>query len=124
MSEWISVKDRLPDHRSTVVILMEKREKYDYVNIVLYDAHKKAFLWQDGSEIKGVEYWRHNDLKRQDMTKEELEKVKFKSTGHIAFTDEHQCLYSNEQYGFNLAIVTRMNRDGMEAGRSRRKKGE
>ena len=64
MSEWISVKDRLPDHRSTVVILMEKREKYDYVNIVLYDAKKKAFIWQDGSEIKGVEFWRHNDLKR------------------------------------------------------------
>ena len=54
------------------------------------------------------------------MTAEELAKVKFKSTGHIAFSDEHQCLYSNEQYGFNLAIVTRMNRDGMVAGRSRR----
>ena len=55
MIEWISVKDRLPAHKSTVIILMEKREKYDYVNIVLYDAHKNAFLWQDGSEIKGVE---------------------------------------------------------------------
>ena len=62
--DWIKVEDRLPDHRSTVVILMAKREKYDYVNIVLYDANKKAFLWQDGSEIKGVEYCRHNDLKR------------------------------------------------------------
>ena len=48
MSEWISVKDRLPDHKSTVVILMEKRETYDYVNIVLYDAKKKAFIWQMG----------------------------------------------------------------------------
>lgn len=55
-----------------------------------------------------------------EMTAEELAKVKFKSTGHIAFSDEHQCLYSNEQYGFNLAIVTRMNRDGMVDGRSRR----
>lgn len=64
MSEWISVKDKLPDHKSTVVVLMEKRQGYDYVNIALYDAQKKAFLWQDGSEIKGVEYWRHNDLKR------------------------------------------------------------
>ena len=64
MSEWISVKDRLPDHRSTVVILMAKRETFNYVNIVLYDANKKAFLWQNGSEIKGVEYWRHNDLRR------------------------------------------------------------
>ena len=64
MSEWISVKDRLPDHKSTVVILMVEREAYNYVNAVLYDANKKAFLWQDGSEIKGVEYWRHNDLKR------------------------------------------------------------
>lgn len=64
MIEWISVKDRLPAHRSTVVVLMEKHETHDYVNITLYDAHKQAFLWQDGSEIKGVEYWRHNDLRR------------------------------------------------------------
>ena len=64
MSEWISVKDKLPDHKSTVIVLMAKRETYNYVNIALYDAKKKAFLWQDGSEIKGVEYWRHNDLKR------------------------------------------------------------
>ena len=64
MSEWISVRDKLPDHKSTVVVLMAKRETYNYVNIALYDANKKAFLWQDGSEIKGVEYWRHNDLRR------------------------------------------------------------
>lgn len=64
MSEWISVKDRLPQHKSTVVVLMDVGEGHDYVNISLYDANKKAFLWQDGSEIKGVEYWRHNDLKR------------------------------------------------------------
>ena len=54
------------------------------------------------------------------MTQEELEKVKFKPTGHIAFSDEHQCTYCNEKYGFYLAIVTRMNRDGMVAGRSRK----
>jgi hypothetical protein len=64
MINWISVKDKLPDHKSTVVVLMEKGQGHDYVNICLYDTHKKAFLWQDGSEIKGVEYWRHNDLKR------------------------------------------------------------
>lgn len=64
MINWISVKDKLPNHKSTVVVLMTKREAYNYVNIALYDAQKKAFLWQDGSEIKGVEYWRHNDLRR------------------------------------------------------------
>lgn len=64
MSEWISVKDRLPNHKSTVIVQMGKRDGYDYVNIVLYDANKKAFLWQDGSEIEGVEYWRHNDLRK------------------------------------------------------------
>ena len=64
MSEWISVKDQLPDHKSTVIVLMAKRETYNYVNIALYDANKKAFLWQDGSEIKGVEYWRHINLRR------------------------------------------------------------
>jgi hypothetical protein len=43
---------------------MDVGEGHDYVNIALYDVNKKAFLWQDGSEIKGVEYWRHNDLRR------------------------------------------------------------
>lgn len=57
--EWISVKDRKPTHLQKVTILMEKRETYDYVNIVLYNAKDDAFYWQDGSEIKGVEYWRY-----------------------------------------------------------------
>ena len=64
MNDWISVEDKLPQHMSRVVVLMQRGKGYDYVNICLYDANKKAFLWQDGSEIKGVEYWRYNDLKR------------------------------------------------------------
>ena len=54
------------------------------------------------------------------MTAEELAKVRFKSAGHIAFSDEHQCIYNNEQYGFTMVDIVKMNRGGMEVGRGHR----
>ena len=54
------------------------------------------------------------------MTREEFLKVPFRLVGHIAMRDEHQCSYKNDQYGFIMVVVTRMNKDGMEPGRSRK----
>ena len=54
------------------------------------------------------------------MTREEFLKVQFKYVGHLALEGEHQSSYHNEHYGFDMVVVTRMNHDGMEPGRSRK----
>ena len=56
--EWISVKDRLPYHGETVVVLMEARATHDYVR----RSHYKdgVFYEQNGRVIENVEYWRNN----------------------------------------------------------------
>ena len=54
------------------------------------------------------------------MTREEFLKIPFRWAGHMSMRDEHQSSYKNDQYGFIMVVVTRMNRDGMEPGRSRR----
>ena len=54
------------------------------------------------------------------MTKEEFVKIPFKFVGHISMIDEHQQSFKNEQYGFSMVIVTRMNCNGMIPGRSRK----
>lgn len=54
------------------------------------------------------------------MTREELEKVPFKYAGHLSLEGQHQSSYYNEKYGFSMVVVTKMNRGGMEAGKSHR----
>ena len=54
------------------------------------------------------------------MTLEELKRVPFRFAGHIAFSDEHQSTYYNEQYGFKMVTLTRCYDEGMTYGRTRR----
>ena len=58
--KWISVRDRLPQDQSTVIVLKESFKTHDYVCHALYVAKDNAFYWQDGSKIENVEYWRQN----------------------------------------------------------------
>ena len=57
-AEWIKVEDKLPDHGSNVIVLIESYESHDYVRF----SHFKngVFYEQDGSKIENVEYWRRN----------------------------------------------------------------
>ena len=54
------------------------------------------------------------------MTKEEFGKIPFKFVGHISMEGEHQRSYTNEQFGFNICVVTKSYNEGMMFGRSRR----
>lgn len=56
--DWIKVEDRLPDHGSNVMVLIESNKTHDYVRF----SHFKngVFYEQDGSKIDNVEYWRRN----------------------------------------------------------------
>lgn len=54
------------------------------------------------------------------MTLEQLKQVPFKRGGHVSMEGEHQTSYYNEQYGFTMVDIVKMNRGGMEVGRGHR----
>lgn len=43
MSEWISVKDRLPDEEELVLICENKRDTYSFIAFYFHEQNKWAF---------------------------------------------------------------------------------
>ena len=54
------------------------------------------------------------------MTREQLEKVPFRMSGHVSMAHEHSATYVNQQYGFVMVCRTKIIKNGMEFGKTRR----
>lgn len=54
------------------------------------------------------------------MTKEELAKVPFRFCGHISMAHEHTTTYANTEYGFKMVARTKVIKNGMDFGKTRR----
>lgn len=54
------------------------------------------------------------------MTKEELAKVPFSCCGHVSMAHEHTTTYVNIQYGFKMVARTKVIKNGMGFGKTRR----
>ena len=54
------------------------------------------------------------------MKKEQLEKVPFRMAGHVSMAHEHTATYVNQQYGFVMVCCTKVTKNGMDFGKTRR----
>ena len=54
------------------------------------------------------------------MTREQFEKVPFRMSGHVSMAHEHTATYVNQQYGFVMVCSTKVIKNGMDFGKTRR----
>lgn len=54
------------------------------------------------------------------MTREQLEKVPFRMSGHVSMAHEHTATYVNQQCGFVMVCRTKVIKNGMDFGKTRR----
>ena len=52
MSEWISVKDRLPEQRRPVLVLAE-----GYMEVAVYRSPPNEFATHHGAYVRGATHW-------------------------------------------------------------------